>query len=919
MAIQHKNSYAMSSSAAVGGSAFEVEADAKLFATLTASLYTDKQVAVPREMLCNMKDAHIERNELYQAGTLIAPVTSVYAAKARMEFLEQHKEQLKWYAPKDKMYELQVPSVLDPTMVFKDFGIGLSVDQIMGPVQTTFDNETNKPIILRDEKGHPVRRGGLYKTIFKSTKENSNLTTGAYGLGSKSPYALCDTFTVESRFNGEKHMYIMYMTEDRQPMVDWITKCPETGEPAPISTDEYNGLTVSMVIQEHDIQRVIAGCERVLRSFEPEWQPELFGQPINVEMYDRTSRIGNMFVQPEVEENGVKTHYAVQGSVAYPVNTQYLDKDIRMILNSMGADTYTEFPIGLLNVPPSREQLDYVKWTVDNLNQHYRHSLDSFKDRVIKDIMDTYKKFESVDGSPAWSLHRYTAVKELRERWGTTLFESAMEQIQDKRYKRFGETDGDSVFPRPKVKYTKMIDVVQPDGSFIQQEKVYTENTVATGFYEFKSNGGVKRTNQIGLSLKRVQSGNFQVLVVDKPVKAMTRLLNWLEDTDQFAYNTPVLVVYPTPWFAKHEDTDFRKHVNDWFEGVDIPITLYTGDLKMPKVTFSASASSGISKYTGGQSPSPDSWKKLTPVVLRDEIFNDDDERPWIYVDMARFEIQNEGVSASAVEHLWYMLCRGSDAHYQGVLGIRASAEKIRVENRHLLVTFKEAMEEFTERVNKLDNECRSYLKHIYFQNNFHFTTEVGWLYRIGKFADVDTKWIERLERIEKGWGWSAREINGAISINARSNGGKNREQKYWEKRYNEIKSKFEKHGINLEQLEDFVSSNKNTARQTMKWIDAKVRFARSKLKQISEVFPMTWEMVREDTHANERILYMLEIELFARGLSYKPGDIYKTMDKGPENNLIETFYHSDLNKLIGKHNPIYAVVEEETSKEDTE
>src|SRR5271156_6461407 len=116
-------------------SSFRIKTTAKAFDILSSGLYTDRVLAVVRELSCNAYDAHVAANNL-------------------------------------EPFEIHVPNSLEPWFHVKDFGTGLSDEDVMN----------------------------LYSTYFESTKTDSNDFIGALGLGSKSPFSYTKAFEVISRF-----------------------------------------------------------------------------------------------------------------------------------------------------------------------------------------------------------------------------------------------------------------------------------------------------------------------------------------------------------------------------------------------------------------------------------------------------------------------------------------------------------------------------------------------------------------------------------------------------------------------------------------------------------------------------------------------------------------------------------------------
>lgn len=134
---------------------FTIKATAKAFGILSSGLYSDKILAIIRELSCNAYDSHIA------AGKKATPI------------------------------EIKLPTTLDPTFHVRDFGLGL------------------------DHQG--VTK--LYTTYFESTKADSNDFIGALGLGSKSPFSYVSTFTVTAIHNKMKRLYTAFINESGVPSI----------------------------------------------------------------------------------------------------------------------------------------------------------------------------------------------------------------------------------------------------------------------------------------------------------------------------------------------------------------------------------------------------------------------------------------------------------------------------------------------------------------------------------------------------------------------------------------------------------------------------------------------------------------------------------------------------------------------------
>ena len=137
--------------------------------------------------------------------------------------------------------DIQAPSFLEPTFVVRDYGTGLSRDDIMT----------------------------LYTTYGESTKRDTNSVIGGFGVGSKSPFALTDTFTVTSRYKGERTDYVCYKDKG----------FPRIREVCSAHTDEPDGLEVRVPIE--DIQRFNEELDRYV------WYAQKLGYHLRHEVKEK--------------------------------------------------------------------------------------------------------------------------------------------------------------------------------------------------------------------------------------------------------------------------------------------------------------------------------------------------------------------------------------------------------------------------------------------------------------------------------------------------------------------------------------------------------------------------------------------------------------------------------------------------------
>ena len=135
-------------------SKFSIEASAKAFFILSDGLYSNKILAVVRELSTNAYDSHVEAGK------------------------------------KDVPFDVHIPTRLEPTFFIRDYGTSMNHADCMQ----------------------------LYTTYFRSTRNNSNDAVGCLGLGSKAPFAYADSFTVEAYLDGQRRVYNAFKDENGNPV-----------------------------------------------------------------------------------------------------------------------------------------------------------------------------------------------------------------------------------------------------------------------------------------------------------------------------------------------------------------------------------------------------------------------------------------------------------------------------------------------------------------------------------------------------------------------------------------------------------------------------------------------------------------------------------------------------------------------------
>ena len=265
-----------------------------------------------------------------------------------------------------ELIEVKSPTSFDQTFSVRDYGSGLSRDQIFN----------------------------LYSKFGKSTKRGSDLSIGGFGIGRFAPLSYKDSFTVTSYHNGTKSIYSLYISEENDTKIDEVFSEP---------TSEANGICISVGVAKNDL---IKFNEEIASFFS------------NFEVLPKFLNIQNNIIKPEIVASGTDwqirksfngyNNYSVgeqgivMGGIYYPINPELVD------FKSDDGYAWTKFlnklvfiaDIGSVSLHHSRETLEYNKTTKAYLKSRYQafsqEFTDSIKNKIaqfdcLRDAMSYYK------------------------------------------------------------------------------------------------------------------------------------------------------------------------------------------------------------------------------------------------------------------------------------------------------------------------------------------------------------------------------------------------------------------------------------------------------------------------------------------------------------------------------------------------
>ena len=279
--------------------------DMRYVASLLRNNYSNTQLAVIREISANALDANLEANS-------------------------------------KRSVEITLPSKMNPNFCVRDFGGGLSQEDVFG----------------------------LYSKYGKSTKRNSNNYIGAFGIGKFAPLSYGDNFTCVSYNGGTKSSYNIYVNELDDTKISKLHSEP---------SNEPTGLEIQVAISEQDIDNFRDSCKKFFKHFPDKDMPKFLGADDKFIKRDKilleSKQDDWFFIESENQSyyyrhNG-KSH-VIMGRVAYPLDSNAIDvknyvtdeSQIKVIENLLEEPNfYLRVPLGCVKLHHSREALEYNKPT----------------------------------------------------------------------------------------------------------------------------------------------------------------------------------------------------------------------------------------------------------------------------------------------------------------------------------------------------------------------------------------------------------------------------------------------------------------------------------------------------------------------------------------------------------------------------
>lgn len=503
---------------------FRIKNSPKAFSILSSGLYSNKIRAIIRELSCNAADSHAE-------------------------------------AGQSCSYTVHLPTALEPWFSIRDYGTGLTHDQVIN----------------------------IYTTYFESTKTGSNDFIGALGLGSKSPFSYTDNFTVIAIRDGIRGIYTAYISDQGVPSIAQMFT-EETDDPA--------GVEVKFAVESGDFGSFKTEAQHVYRTFT--MRPDITGNHDFVFLdydYDEKDIIPGVHLYNN--PGWSKTSVAIMGNVAYPIDKQVMAQSLPSELAYLfdKCDLMLEFNIGELDVQASREGLSYIPLTVKSIT----NKLQQLHDHIYAEIE---REAQSITSD--WERAIYLLGKSSSSLWSTVVNDYIRQNYQDHAIYSTNRNAGSHYGGSPFF-------LIKPQ---LLDELCGRYHVSFNAFYVDKTwRSGIARAHDFRGNEKITVHDRVQIVVNDTNRGAMSRAKEYVKGKmmqDQLSPN----VCFVLSKVNKDTDADFAGFLRDLGDPDSSRIIL-ASDFKTPPKRSKAKSSTDLSQNRVMIAPPEfDTWD--TQVLLSD-------------------------------------------------------------------------------------------------------------------------------------------------------------------------------------------------------------------------------------------------------------------------------------------------------------
>jgi len=253
------------------------------------------------------------------------------------------------------------------------------------PTEIIFNTQSiwteNNPVVIFKDNGpgiSPRRVADVFVKFGASTKRLSNLLTGGFGYGAKTPFAYTDTFYIRTVHNYIEYTYIAALDESRRGKLLLLNEN---------NTSQGNGTEIIIPLKREDVNEF----HKKVLFYTSQWDipPKYTGIPISsiethkIEFYENNSEYA--FGRADRHYSVYKGVFALIDGIPYKINS----KNLNIIVNDYDAEhfvLFVKFNNGVLPVSTNRETIFINDASKQNLSDALIKAIDDFGNKVTQSV-----------------------------------------------------------------------------------------------------------------------------------------------------------------------------------------------------------------------------------------------------------------------------------------------------------------------------------------------------------------------------------------------------------------------------------------------------------------------------------------------------------------------------------------------------
>lgn len=247
---------------------------------------------------------------------------------------------------KNDPISINLPTHIEPTLVIRDYGPGMSEENVY-----------------------------RFLTQFgESSKQNDNSQIGFWGIGSKSPAAITDTWTIKSYHNGKLHHFEVFMNSEGVPALKKMFE----------SETQESGLEVEIPVPSANTHVWESAAAKAFKHYDikPKINRNISYKAVNFHVKTDKYGISVHTYQCEVKLITTMREYVVDIKLL----KDYISSDEYTYFSTRDIEFYLFFNVGEVDLSISREQIQYNKKTLDSIAARLKLIYSEVKDEVFKFI-----------------------------------------------------------------------------------------------------------------------------------------------------------------------------------------------------------------------------------------------------------------------------------------------------------------------------------------------------------------------------------------------------------------------------------------------------------------------------------------------------------------------------------------------------